>query len=121
MLKDKLFTINEKQETANGCTYRLLLNPSHPIYEAHFPNNPVTPGACIMQIIKELAEELLHLPLQIDIVKSAKFLSTIHPRINNEITVELNLKTIAPNNYLLSAIVFDKETVFAKCCLGLKY
>jgi 3-hydroxyacyl-[acyl-carrier-protein] dehydratase len=97
-----------------------LLNASHPIYEAHFAGNPVTPGACIVLIIKELAEEFLNRTLHIAAVKNTKFLNTIHPVINHEITVEIKLQTLENNNFSLSSTVFDKDTTFAKSILYLK-
>lgn len=32
----------------------IQLEPSHPIYAAHFPDNPITPGACLVRIAEEL-------------------------------------------------------------------
>ena len=32
----------------------IQFEPSHPIYAAHFPNNPITPGACLVRIAEEL-------------------------------------------------------------------
>jgi 3-hydroxyacyl-[acyl-carrier-protein] dehydratase len=117
MLKNKLYIIKEKQEMTGGCSYRLRLNTSHPIYEAHFAGNPVTPGACIVQIIKELSEEYLNSALCIDAVKNTKFMHVIHPVINNEITVAISLKTVEENSFSFSATVFDGETTFAKATM----
>jgi 3-hydroxyacyl-[acyl-carrier-protein] dehydratase len=120
MFENKLFVIKEKQATGNGCSLRLTLNAMHPVYEAHFAGNPVTPGACIVQIIKDLAEEFLDCALRIDAVRNTKFLNVIHPVMNNEITVEINVTTKEKDIFSLSATVFDRETVFAKCSLDLK-
>jgi 3-hydroxyacyl-[acyl-carrier-protein] dehydratase len=120
MFKDDLFIIKERQETETGCSYRLLLNASHPVYEAHFTGNPVTPGACIVRIIKELAEEFMNRPLHIDTVKKTKFLNTIHPVIHPEITVEIKLQTFENNTFSFSSTVFNKEITFAKSILYLK-
>ena len=43
---------NEKSFVAN-----IILNKDHEIFKGHFPGNPVTPGVCMMQIVKELTEE----------------------------------------------------------------
>lgn len=32
----------------------IQLEPSHPIYASHFPDNPITPGACLVRIAEEL-------------------------------------------------------------------
>ena len=40
-------------------SYTIKLIPSCVIYQAHFPGEPITPGVCIVQMAKELIEELL--------------------------------------------------------------
>ena len=32
----------------------LRLNAAHPIYQLHFPNHPITPGVCLVQMALEL-------------------------------------------------------------------
>ena len=56
MLNSTFYTIRKRTDTEGGVDYRVSLNASHIIYEAHFPGNPVTPGVCIIQIVKELVE-----------------------------------------------------------------
>ena len=54
MLKD-FYTLNTLQQiAANTYLCTLTLNAEHPIFKGHFPNNPVTPGVCMMQIVKNL-------------------------------------------------------------------
>lgn len=70
----------------SNTSFRLRLNPEHFIYQAHFPGEPVTPGVCILQIGKELLEELLQESLEISHVKNVKFLSVISPLKEKEIS-----------------------------------
>lgn len=65
-----------------GAVVRLL--PDSPIYRAHFPGWPITPGVCLVQIALELMEEMagqaghdgqVHLVA----AKSIKFTSPIIP------------------------------------------
>ena len=48
---DNLFIIKSTEETETGFTARLCCNPAHPVYQAHFPGNPITPGACLLNIL----------------------------------------------------------------------
>jgi 3-hydroxyacyl-[acyl-carrier-protein] dehydratase len=53
-LKDTFFTI-EKQDSAEGkACFRIKWNAESFIYKAHFPDNPVTPGVCLIQTAVEL-------------------------------------------------------------------
>ena len=73
ILKDNFYTILRKD--VDAMAYDIRLNPAHTIYQAHFPGEPVTPGVCILQIARELLEDLLQRPLAVKSVKNMKFLS----------------------------------------------
>ena len=75
MLRDKMFTIEGVEAQ---CT-RLRLHADHPIYQAHFPGNPITPGVCIVQIIGELLEERTGQALALKKVTNLKFITPISP------------------------------------------
>ena len=50
MLEGVLYTVVSKEE--GSATVRLL--PESPIYKAHFPEYPITPGVTLLQIALEL-------------------------------------------------------------------
>ena len=60
-------------------TYRVRLNGNHVIFKAHFPGEPVTPGVCLIQMGKELAEDFLGYPVRLKHMKNVKFLSVVSP------------------------------------------
>ena len=91
LLRNNLYTISRKEINGlNGC-FTIELNSSHFIYLAHFPEEPITPGVCIVQIGQELLELLLEesclkkYRLEIKKVKNVKFLSVISPKNNTTI------------------------------------
>lgn len=91
LLKNSLYTIEKQErqtssETVVGGSFLLRLNPDHVIYQAHFPGEPITPGVCIVQIGKELMEELVGKSLEVARVKNVKFLSVISPKDTTLIT-----------------------------------
>ena len=50
---DNLFIIESITDTETGFTVKLRCNPEHPVYQAHFPGNPITPGACLLKMAGE--------------------------------------------------------------------
>ena len=91
LLRNNLYTISQKEINGlNGC-FTIELNSSNFIYLAHFPEEPITPGVCIVQIGQELLELLLEesclkkYRLEIKKVKNVKFLSVISPKNNTTI------------------------------------
>lgn len=58
---------------------RLRLNLDHPVYHAHFPDNPITPGVCIVQLVGELLGERFGRKFSLGKIVNLKFVSTISP------------------------------------------
>lgn len=67
--------------------FNIILNPDHLIYKAHFPDQPVTPGVCILQIIQELLSYQEGMPLFISRIKNAKFISMMSPLSDSRVSV----------------------------------
>ena len=76
---NNLYHIVSKDVVDASIRYNIHLDASHFIYQAHFPDEPITPGVCIIQIAKELLEEHLGIGLEIQKVKNVKFLNVISP------------------------------------------
>ena len=59
LLKDKYYKImKETRLDANTGVYLVSLLPQADVYRGHFPQNPVCPGACNIETIRECAEML---------------------------------------------------------------
>jgi 3-hydroxymyristoyl/3-hydroxydecanoyl-(acyl carrier protein) dehydratase len=120
MFKDDLFTVKEIVDTETGRTYRVILNALHPVFPAHFPGNPIVPGACIAQMIKELAEDYLSRPFFIGAIKNMKFLKVISPPANPEVSVHITCTAQENGNVFISSVINDGDCVFFKAFLVLK-
>jgi 3-hydroxyacyl-[acyl-carrier-protein] dehydratase len=59
MLKDDFFTITACSGEYPSFTVQLALNARHRIFEGHFPGQPVVPGVCLVQMVKEVTETVL--------------------------------------------------------------
>ena len=117
MLKDNFFTIREIADLEAGKVFRVALDASHPIFQVHFAGNPVMPGACIAQMIKELAEDYLNTSFFISAVKNMKFLKVINPVENPEISVQMTCATREDNSISASTIISAGEDIFSKAIL----
>ena len=127
-LKNNLYKIISKEEDSSMVNYTIELNPSCVIYQAHFPKEPITPGVCIVQIGKELIEELLtekmsvSCKLEIVKVKNVKFLSVISPRDTLHVTYQMKKVELSDDNKMVEAqwVVLSDEKVMAKTSLVMK-
>lgn len=91
LLKD-FYTINSL-EKKDGLKYEavLLINEKHEVFNGHFPGNPIMPGVCMMQIIKELAEQITDKQLLMQSLSNVKFMALINPEVTPELKLELDI------------------------------
>jgi 3-hydroxyacyl-[acyl-carrier-protein] dehydratase len=113
-LKDDFFSIINFYQINSGIDYTIRFNPEHTIYQAHFPGNPITPGVCIIQIVKELTEEALKKELFLKKVNNVKFLNVINPLEHNEVTFSISFSTTEDDAHKINAVVSDGNNTFAK-------
>ncbi len=110
MLKDDLYTIIEIEKEADSFKASLQLNIQHKIFNAHFPGNPILPGACMLQMLKEILEVILEKKLQLLTAQQIKFLAVINPAENKILEVEVKIIS-NQNNYITIYAKFSMKTI----------
>lgn len=100
-------------------SYCLELLPECIIYKAHFPEQPITPGVCIIQIAAELLEEYFGCPFELKSVTNAKFLAVISPDETRTVTYTFNKITATEitGEIKTSVVVSGDNKVFTKLSL----
>ena len=91
LLKDFYSVIEKNSLVENSCTWQIKLNPSHEVFEGHFPGNPITPGVSMIQIIKEISEELLNKKLFLELADNVKFMAIINPETDPVLDLEISI------------------------------
>ena len=89
MLKDDFYTITSINMEGNVIAATLVINAKHEIFDGHFPGQPVVPGVCMMQMVKEITGIALVKDLQLIKGNELKFLQIIDPRENKEINIRV--------------------------------
>jgi 3-hydroxyacyl-[acyl-carrier-protein] dehydratase len=79
MLRGDLYTLENFAHNDRCATAALMLNSAHPIFEGHYPGQPVLPGACMLQIVKEILSLAIKADVVIAIANNLKFLAMIDP------------------------------------------
>lgn len=108
-----LYQISDFNREAGQVSARIGLNVSHPIFEGHFPGQPVLPGVCQMAIVKDLLEKALQKPLRLKKADQVKFLSMIDPRKTPELNLQIQLSEDA-GLYTAQAVLQFEEYTFLK-------
>ena len=87
MLRNSFYDIVHRDQNV----YTIRFNAKHPIFLGHFPERPIVPGACIVQIAEELAALSFGHPIRFTAIRDLKFRQPITP--DQEITIRIKKTT----------------------------
>lgn len=114
MLQGNFYTILNRQAYTDSVKLLVELNPDHHIFDGHFPQLPVVPGVCMMQMVKELVEDFTGQRLRLAKANHLKFLTIINPRKNKILEVDISIISNAFPEIQVIAAFFHEDTVFFK-------
>ena len=118
---DNLFILNSIDGTENGFTALLRCNPEHLIYQAHFPDNPITPGACLLQTAGELLQRKLGRPLFLKASKNVKYLNVLVPAEGKEVRFTFSNLVESETECKAQVVITDEASVYTKMSLTFSY
>jgi len=91
VLKDFYKVLSEEKTGDSKYVVTILVNEKHEVFKGHFPGNPIMPGVCMIQIIKELTEKITQNTLMIQTLTNVKFMALINPEVTAELRLELDI------------------------------
>lgn len=112
MLIKDYYTIGNVSKSEKGVVrFDISLNADCQVYEGHFPGEPVSPGVCNIQMIKECAELVVGKSLLLNNLQQCRLTTLVtpiqHPQV--EVTILLEEKGDA---YKLKATIGKGEEVY---------
>ena len=114
MLQGDFYIIKsvEKQEAAIKAVVEF--NTAHDIFKGHFPETPVVPGVCMMQLVKENLENTLCKKINLIKADHMKFLTVISPTHTKEVQLDLKYSLTENGNIIAIASLFNEGIVYFK-------
>lgn len=114
-LMNELYTIHSiNEESANKITAQLEILRDHEIFRGHFPENPILPGVCFIQILKEILTLIQGKDLILLQASSIKYLKFLNPEINSIINFEIEVKEIENGHFLCNASIYFESITFCR-------
>lgn len=109
LLKDKFYkVINEEKDGTTG-KYTVAILPDCNVYDGHFPGDPVCPGVCNIETIKECAMMLTGKDLHIKAIKQCRLTAIATPAVCPEVIISINTTPNADGSYLVIANISDDK------------
>lgn len=91
-MKPDLYLLNSFSLDGENIEASIILNKEHPVFEGHFPGNPILPGVCTLQIARELIQEAVGKNLMLSRAVNIKYLGFISPVTDPEVVFSIGYK-----------------------------
>lgn len=116
MVLENFYKIEAKNVIEENKIYSfdITINNKHAIFEGHFPNNPIMPGVCMMQITKDIAEGLAGSKLFMKKCANVKFMAIINPEINKDLNLQITISEDENGDVKIKNITKFEDTVALK-------
>ncbi|WP_183574106.1 hypothetical protein HDF18_09210 [Mucilaginibacter sp. X5P1] len=93
-IANDIFNIDSITHANESIEAILSINSGSTIFDGHFPGQPVVPGACMLQVVKDVLENVLSGSFQLKKAGNIKFICMIIPSLNDMIQLEITYKLI---------------------------
>ncbi|MEN2486414.1 3-hydroxyacyl-ACP dehydratase [Flavobacterium sp. B11] len=114
ILQDFYKILSEEKVSDSKYTITILVNEKHEVFKGHFPGNPIMPGVCMIQIIKELTESITKSSLMIQSLANVKFMALINPEVTPELRLELDVTTTEDDLVKVKNTTYFNDTTALK-------
>jgi 3-hydroxyacyl-[acyl-carrier-protein] dehydratase len=114
MLRNDFYFITDENAEEGLFRAEIRFDAGHRIFEGHFPGQPVVPGVCMMQLVKESLEWHLQTRLNLTTAPGIKFLMVIDPRSTPVVSLQLKYKKNDLGNIVADAQLHSSDTIYFK-------
>jgi len=120
MLLNSLFFTDQLAEGDFSIEATIRIDKNHAIFDGHFPGQPILPGVCMMQLIKELIESSDGKKYVIDTAGNMKFLNVIDPTLHERVNASVLIEQRTEQELKINASLFAGDITFFKLKASLK-
>ena len=118
---DNLFITHSITKTEEGFEAVVRCNPAHPVYKSHFPGNPITPGACMLEEAVVLMQEKMGRPMFLKAAKNIKYLSLLIPAEGKLVKFIFSRVVENETECKTQVVIADETSVYTKMSLIFSY
>ncbi len=113
LIPDFYNVLNTADLGNNSYEVKVSMNPDAEVYKGHFPGQPVAPGACLTQMVKEVVNSITGQDMRLTEAQQIKFLATVNPVTCPELLLDLTIDK-SENGVKIKCTAKDETTSYFK-------
>ncbi|HAE25094.1 MAG TPA: beta-hydroxyacyl-ACP dehydratase [Prevotellaceae bacterium] len=111
LLENKFFRVLDVKNSDNlNAVFHVQIVPDCNVYNGHFPGDPVCPGVCNIETIKECASLIVGRQLRYVSIRQCRLTALATPTVCPEVDITVTLTEIGGNYQIQGRIADDKKT-----------
>lgn len=103
--------MSEERDEGLSAKFNVAILPECNVYDGHFPGDPVCPGVCNIETIKECAILLTGEQLRYSIIKQCRLTALATPTVCPEVSIQVTLSP-SDDGYAIQATIADSRQTY---------
>ena len=114
MLLNNFFYIDQVIADESSIKADIRVNSNHPILMGHFPEQPIVPGVCMLEMLKEVIQFNNNKKYQLESASMIKFLTMFAPPQFTSASFNIQINPFESNKLQVNASLNSDDTIFLK-------
>lgn len=114
MILNNLFLLDKLDLQENKLEALVHIDEQHKILRGHFPQQPVVPGVCMIELVKELLEQGLQCKLMMQQSSVIKFLTMFAPPHFTQANCQIQFQWKSSTELQIDGQLSWKDQIFLK-------
>lgn len=115
MILQHLYKIRSVSELESaGYEFLVEIDPGDPLFKGHFPERPILPGVCTIEITRACTCQVLGKQLHFTEIAQCKFMGMVDPFIDNKLIVWIYARKESEGRYIVNASIDNSGMVVFK-------
>lgn len=113
LIEKNLYSVIDQNSEDGKLNVTLKVDADNEIFQGHFPEIPILPGVCMLQMVREMLEASLSRKFRVQEVTNMKFMVAFNPTEQNVVTMKIAYSQ-QESTYKVNATFSSPEVVFFK-------
>ena len=114
MLLNNFFYIDQVIADESSIKADIRVNSNHPILMGHFPEQPIVPGVCMLEMLKEVIQFNYNKKYQLESASMIKFLTMFAPPQFTSASFNIQINPFESNKLQVNASLNSDDAIFLK-------